>query len=127
MNFGKNLFWFTLSNAIVFYLAAMFVSYYVVFGTAHASPLQAVIISALLVSLVVTLVGKWGVDKKFSEGIWMLIYWFINTLTLYLLVRTPLAEYVGMGFRKASITAVVLGFVLNFVQYGVWKSMSRKE
>ncbi len=127
MNFKKNLLWFSLANAIVFYLASMFFSYYVIFGTAHANPLQAVIVSAILVALVISLVGKWGVDKKFSEGVWMLIYWLANTATLYALVRTPIAEYIGMGFRKASVTAFVLGFVINCVQYGVWKATSGKK
>lgn len=126
MNFWKNLLWFSLTNAIVFYLAFMFFGYYVVFGNALASIVQAVVVSSILVGLAVSLVGQWGQDKKFSDNVWMLIYWGVNTATIYILARTPISKLVGIGIR-AFWVAIILGFVVNFAQYGVWKTLGDKK
>ncbi len=127
MNFWKNVLWFSLTNAIVFYLAFMLFPKNVVFGNAFASIVQGVIVSALIVGLVVSLVGKWGENKKYPENLWALIYWVVNTAVIYLIVRIPLSKYIGMGLKPAGWAALVLGLVVNFTQYGVWKAMNSKK
>ncbi len=127
MELWKNILWFTLTTAIIFYLASMFFGANVVFGNALLNPVAAVVLSSLVVGLVVSLVGKWGQKKKYPENLWALIYWVVNTGVIYILARTPLSEYVGIGLKPAIWSAVVLGLVVNFAQYGVWKAMYGKK
>ncbi len=122
MKFWKNVLWFSLANAIVFYLAFMFFGKEVVFGNAYAGTVQGVIVSAVLVGLMVSLVGLWGQTKNYSTNVWMLIYWAVNTVAILVLARTPVSLFTGMGIKHSWI-AVVLGFVINCAQYGVWKAM----
>ncbi|MBI2051432.1 hypothetical protein HYT33_01590 [Candidatus Roizmanbacteria bacterium] len=126
MSFVQRVLWFSLVTAIVFYLALLLFGKNVVFGNALASTVQAVIVSSLLVGLVVSLVGEWGKKKKYSTNVWMLIYWFANSLTIYVLARTPISKVVGIGLKPAIWLALAVGFVVNMAQYGVWKAMSRK-
>src|SRR3989338_336003 len=122
MKYWKNAFWFSLANAIVFYLAIMFFGNDVVFGNAYASTVQGVVTSAVLVGLAVSLVGLWGQTKDFSTNVWMLIYWAVNVVVILLIARSPISKFTAMGIKHSWI-AIVLGFVINSAQYGVWKAM----
>ena len=118
MKYWKNAFWFSLANAIVFYLAIMFFGNDVVFGNAYASTVQGVVTSAVLVGLAVSLVGLWGQTKDFSTNVWMLIYWAAITLTIYLLARTQASERVGIGI-VAFWVAIIIGFVVHLGHYSL--------
>ena len=126
MKFWKNVLWFSLANAIIFYLAYMFFGKDVVFGNAYSGTVQSVIVSAVLVGLAVSAVGLWGQTKKYSENIWMLVYWAVNILVILLIARSPISKFTGMGIKQSWI-ALVLGFVINCAQYGVWKAMAGKK
>ena len=125
MKFWKNVLWSTLTTAIVFYLAFMVFGKNVVFGNTLMNPVQAVIVSSLIVGLAVSLVAKWGEKQKIQDNLWALIYWVVNTGVIYLIARTPVSEFVGIGLKPAVVSAVVLGLIVNFAQYGVWRAMNK--
>lgn len=121
----KNILGFTIANVIIFYIASTAFGQYVVFGTATTNYLSAIILTALIVALVSA-----SVDPIFNHykikvqpSKWMLIYFVVNAATIYILARTPISLVTAIGI-SAFWVALILGFVVNLVHYGVWKILS---
>jgi hypothetical protein len=126
MKFAYRLLWFSIANAVVFYLAFLLGGNYVVFGNVVAAPVQAIIMASIIVAFVVALLGELAKSLKYPETTWMAIYWAINTLTIWFLARTEVSEIVGIGLPGFWV-AVVLGFVVNLVQYGLLNVVTHKK
>ena len=113
-------------NAVVLYLANMFFPTYVVLGNNSLSPLFATVITGFLLSATMALpepVMKAVGLKTKNELYLALVYIVFNVVGLWILAR--LANYVGFGV-SSFIVVIALGFVLNLVQYAVWKMISGK-
>lgn len=129
MNFTKKFVLFSITNAVVFYLAHLFLSDYVLFGNAVSSFAQSIFSSSVIVGLIAALVGPFERKRKlkYSTNVRMVMRWAANTLTIYLLARiSSLQSVVGMGITSFWV-AIVLGFVTNLGQYGVLMSMGEKK
>lgn len=124
MSFTKKFLWFSGANLLVFYLAYKLFGNYSVFGNAVLNSVQAVIATAILVGFVVALAEPTAKNYKlkFSTNVWMVIYFAVNTLTIYLLARTPISVFVGFGIVGFWV-ALVLGLAATFVQYSLWKTI----
>ncbi len=128
MSFTKKFLWFSGANVIVFYLAYKLFGSYSVFGNAVLSSVQAVIVTATLVGFIIALVEPTAKNYKlkFSDNVWMVIYFAVNTLTIYLLARTPISVFVGLGIVGFWVS-LVLGFVATFAQYSLLKTALNKK
>lgn len=116
-----------LVNAVVLYVGSILFPTDIVLGNSTLSPLLAAIVTGILLSVVMTLPEptiqslKWKIK---NEMYWMLIYLAANIAGLWLLAR--LANFSGFGVTSYMVI-IVLGFVLNLLQYGVWKVVSGKK
>lgn len=113
-------------NAIALYLANMFFPTYIVLGNSTLSPLLATVITGFLLSAFMGLpepVMKVVGLKSKNEITLAFVYLVFNVVGLWVLGR--LANYIGFGV-SSFVVVIVLGFVLNLVQYAVWKVVSKK-
>lgn len=123
MNFYERFALLSVATAIVLYVANLFFGKSFEFGNAVLGPVQALLYSSVLVSLVSSLVSQVEKEMKVSKEMRFVIYWVVNTLTLWVLARTYLSGPVGIGVSAFWIS-VVVGFVLGLVQYGVLDAIS---
>ncbi len=113
-----------LVNAIVLYLASMFFPAFVVLGNSSLSPVVATVITGFLLSGVMALpepVMKAVGLKTKNELLLALVYLIFNVVGLWVFAR--LANNIGFGVTSF-VVVIALGFVLNLVQYIVWKKMA---
>ena len=113
-----------LANAIVLYVASMVVPASVVLGNNAVSNWLAAILTALI--LTAALYGIKPVLKAVNLQVKgdlsiNITYFVTNMAGLWVLGR--LANYTGFGV-SSFVVVIVLGFVLNLVQYFVWKKMA---
>lgn len=115
-----------IANAIVLYLSNMFFPTYVVLGNNVLSPILATVVTGFLLAAITALplpiMKAVGLKTK-NELYLAVVYLIFNVVGLWVLAR--LANYVGFGV-SSYIVILVLGFVLNILQYGVWKMVSGK-
>lgn len=113
-------------NAIALYLANMFFPTYIVLGNNSLSPLLATVITGFLLSAIMALpepVMKAVGLKTKNELYYALVYLIFNIVGLWILGR--LANFIGFGI-SSFVVVIVLGFILNLIQYFVWKIVSKK-
>ena len=113
-------------NAIVIYLAPSLLTDGVVLGTNTIPPVVAALIAGIVLTLVVSLVDpllKQAKLKVTNEWVWGAIYGVVNIVTVWAIARG--AVYTGVGITSFFV-AIVLGFVLLLLQWGVWKLMLGK-
>ena len=124
----KNILGITIANAVVFYLAAMMFGAYVTFGNATTNYYSAIVLNAFIVTLAVSTVEPIMRRFKisFSPTQLMLLYFAVNSSAIYIIARTAISTITGIGI-SAFWVALVLGFVVNFIQYGVWKLLTKKK
>lgn len=112
---------FWLTNSILLYFFPFVFTGMVVVGNARLAPFLAGIISGFLLTVADALTQpvfeKLGVKLK-DEWQWALAYLFVNVLGVWVLARY--ADLTGVGVASAWV-AVLLGVILNLVQWGVWK------
>ena len=116
-----------LVNAAVIYLASLFYSQDVVLGNAFLPNWIALILVSLILTLILTQVKPVTValkiksKSKITIGIISLA---VNIVVLWLLAR--LAIYTGFGVSSV-FAVLILGIVLEIVQYGVMRILSGKR
>ncbi len=116
-----------LANGLVIYLAAYFYPGAVVLGNASLSSMAALLVTAILLTLIISQVEpllkltKVKLKSDFSMGI---VYGLVNIIGLWIIARA--ANYTGFGISTVSV-AVILGIVLNLIQYLIWKMVMGKK
>ncbi len=114
-------------NAVVLYVGSMFFPSDIVLGNSNLSPILAAFVTGLLLSAIIGLpepIMKASNVKIKNEMHLALVYLVFNILGLWVLAR--LANYVGFGVTSY-IVVIVLGLILNMLQYGVWKMLDGKK
>ena len=121
------LFKMLIANGLIIYLAAYFYPGSVVLGNASLSSMAALIVTAILLTLIISQVepllklAKVRLKGDFAMAI---VYGLVNIIGLWIIART--AIYTGFGISTVSV-AVILGVVLNLAQYFVWKLVMGKK
>ena len=116
-----------IANGLIIYLAAYFYPGSVVLGNASLSSMAALIVTAILLTLIISQVepllklAKVRLKGDFAMAI---VYGLVNIIGLWIIART--AIYTGFGISTVSV-AVILGVVLNLAQYFVWKLVMGKK
>lgn len=116
-----------LVNAIVLYVGSMLFPTDIVVGNSTWSPLFAALVTGVILSGVMALpepILKSLKLKIKNEMYWALLYLVFNILGLWVLAR--LANYSGFGV-SSYIVVIVLGLIMNMLQYGVWKMLDGKK
>ncbi len=126
MNFLQRFVWFTISTAIIFYIATLAFPKNLVFGNAIFPQLQAIVNTSVIVGLAAALVGEFGRNFKYSMNTWFVIYWITNTGVIYLLARTQVSLISAIGISAFWIS-IILGGVTNLAQYGIFRALTVKK
>lgn len=106
-------------NSAVVYLTHYFFPQFVALGTATTTICWAVVQSmgvlSLIDLLVIPLVGEYEKRRKskFTTKEWMILYFLINTVSIWIIARFAL--YLGFGISSWRV-AVGLGLMLDVVQ-----------
>lgn len=114
-------------NIVFLWLASLVWPSHVVFGNAAISPVLGIIWTAFLLTSAMYAVNpvlsqlKIKVTKEAYMG---LIYLVVNVVALWALARW-LGSLTGFGIG-AFWVAIVLGVIVNFIQWGFWKLVARK-
>lgn len=129
MKSQNSVLWFSIAlvNAIALYVASLVVPAAVVLGNANLSNWMAVVITSALLTALLWLVKpvmKTAKLKVKSDLAINMTYLVTNVVGLWVLAR--LANYSGFGV-SSYMMVVVLGLVLNTLQYGVWKMLDGKK
>ena len=114
-------------NAIVLYVGSMLFPTDLVLGNNILSPILAALVTGAILSAVMALpepILKSLKLKIKNEMHLALVYLVFNILGLWVLAK--LANYSGFGVSSYMVV-VVLGLVLNTLQYGVWKMLDSKK
>ncbi len=119
------LFW--LINSIIFYFAPFFLVGMVATGNARLPGFLAAVISGFLLTLAIVATQpafeKFNIKLK-EDWQWLLVYLFVNVLAVWVIARY--ADLTGVGIANAWI-AVLMGVILNLVQYLTWHFALRKS
>lgn len=121
------LFKMLIANGLIIYLAAYFYPGTVVLGNASLSSMAALIVTAILLTLIISQVEpllkltKVKLKGDFSLAV---VYGLVNIIGLWIIARA--AIYTGFGISTVSV-AVILGVVLNLARYLVWKLVMGKK
>lgn len=106
-------------NALVIFLANKLFPLSVVLGTFALSPLWALYLAVVELTIVGTMViplvyyHEWKRGKVYSPKEWMLAYFVVNTVTIWGIAR--FADKVGFGI-SAWYVAILLGVALDWAQ-----------
>ncbi len=114
-------------NAIVLYVGSMLFPTDLVLGNNILSPVLAALVTGTILSAVMALLEPILKSLKLkikNEMHLALVYLVFNILGLWVLAK--LANYSGFGVSSYMVV-VVLGLVLNTLQYGVWKMLDSKK
>lgn len=120
-NSAKSLISLWLVNLLVIYFASLFYSQDIVLGNAVLPNWIALVIVSLILTLILAQVKpviialKLKSTNKLTRGI---ISGVVNIVVLWLLAR--MAIYTGFGVSSVFVV-LILGIVLEIVQYGVMK------
>ena len=99
----------------------------VITGNARLAPFLASLISGFLLTVADTLTMPVFDALKIKlkdEWQWALVFLFVNVLGVWVLARY--ADLTGVGVANAWV-AVMLGFILNLVQWLVWKLTAHNQ
>jgi len=116
---------FWLINAILFWIIGLIAPEGVVLGNQHVSAIQASLFAGFLLSTVNILTEPAVELVKFKPqpGQWRWIFVVINTISIWVITR--LALIVGISIN-AFWWAVILGVILTFGQWMIWKVVEGK-
>lgn len=116
---------FWLTNAILFWIIGLIAPGGVVLGNQHVSAIQAGLFAGFLLSTVNILTEPAIELAKFKpqQGQWRWLFVAVNTISIWVITR--LALIVGVGIN-AFWWAVILGVILTFGQWMVWKLVAKK-
>ena len=117
----------TVVNAVVLYLASVLYPRDIVLGNNVLLPYISVVITAVLLSVVLSFTPAVAQALKIKEKNELgmgLSYTVANIIGLWVIAR--MAVFTGFGV-SSYIIAVVLGLILSTVQYGVWKQFGGKK
>ena len=96
-------------------------------GNVLLSPSYAALTAGFLLAMVIALVepvfNTLNIHVK-HDGTWVLIYWIINSETIWATAR--FSEYVGLGI-SAYWVAAVIGAAVNILQWGSWNLVNRTK
>ena len=113
-------------NGIIFYVAGLAFPEAIVIGNATVSSLAAVILAALILTLVASLMpiilkqlnlNKLNVEKKYLANV------LTNILIIWLMSRMALVFGFGL---ESKFTAIALGAVITLAQYAYWEFAVKK-
>ncbi len=99
----------------------------VVMGNASLSAFFALVINALIITLVLSAIKplmKYFKLKLTKEINWVAIYTVVNIAVLWILARG--ASYTGFGV-SSYFTAIIVGLFLTAGQWIVWKNIVSKK
>lgn len=116
-----------IANGLIIYLAAYFYPGAVVLGNASLTSMAALVVTAILLTLIISQVEpllKLTKVKLKGDLSMAVVYGLVNIIGLWIIARA--AIYTGFGISTVSV-AVILGIVLNLVQYLVWKLVMGKK
>ena len=116
-----------IANGLIIYLAAYFYPGAVVLGNASLTSMAALVVTAILLTLIISQVEpllKLTKVKLKGDLSMAVVYGLVNVVGLWIIARA--AIYTGFGISTVSV-AVILGIVLNLVQYLVWKLVMGKK
>lgn len=114
-------------NILFLWLASLVWPSHVVFGNANITPVLGIIWTAFLLNAAIYAVTpvlnqfKIKLEKEFQMG---LIYLVVNIVALWVLARW-LQPITGFGIG-AFWVAIIIGAIVNFIQWGFWKFAVRK-
>ena len=122
-------FWLIMAvaNAIVIYLASLLFPMLVVLGNDKVPNILALLFTALLLTLILSLVApvlkilKLKVTGDLSINT---TYGIANIAGLWILGR--LASFIGLGI-SSFVVAIVLGVILSIVQFVLWRTLAGKK
>ena len=116
---------FWLINAILFWIIGLIAPGGVVLGNQHVSAIQASLFAGFLLSTVNILTEPAAGLVKFKPqpGQWRWLFVAVNTISIWVVTR--LALIVGVGIN-AFWWAVILGVILTFGQWMIWKLVEGK-
>lgn len=112
---------FGLISGLIIYLGGLIYADNIVLGNATTSSFAAVVLTALVITLVMSLMPQVFTIfklKKVSLTQKYLVYALVNTVVIWLLSR--LALQFGLGL-SSKFTAVTMGAVLTIAQYIYWE------
>ena len=99
-----------------------------VLGNANLSPFASLLVVSFFLTLLISLIPPLirSLKIKIEDDLSLAIFYaLVNISGLWLIARG--AHYTGFGISSFFV-AVVLGVVLNIVQYGAWKfSIGKKD
>lgn len=116
-----------IANGLIIYLSAYFYPGAIVLGNASLTSMAALVVTAILLTLIISQVEpllkltKVKLKGDFSMAV---VYGLVNVIGLWIIARA--AIYTGFGISTVSV-AVILGIVLNLVQYLIWKMVMGKK
>lgn len=108
-----------LTNAIVIYLANYFFPKNIVLGTYALNPLWSLYLAVIELTVVGTMLfplvyyHEYHRGSKYSNKEWMMLYFVVNTVTIWGIAR--FADKIGFGI-SAWYVAILLSIVLQFLQ-----------
>ncbi len=118
---------FWLVNSAAFYFSPLVLVGMVATGNARLTPFMASLISGFLLTvgdaLATPVFEKLKIKIK-DEWQWALVYLFVNVLGVWVIARY--ADLTGVGVASAWV-AVLLGVVINLVQWVAWKFGTSKK
>lgn len=118
-------YWVT--NSLFLYLAFLVFPNIIVLGNNVRSPTVAALASGLLLTIIIGLVpyvAKKANLKIKKESQLGMVYFVVNVLGIWLIARG--ATVIGFGIT-AFWVAIILGFIVNLLQWGVWKATAKKS
>lgn len=129
MKNGKAVFYTAVSlvNAIVLYVGSILFPAQIVLGNYTLPPILAALATGVLLTGVMALtesIIKYFKLKIKKEMHFAMVYLAGNILGLWVLAR--LANYTGFGV-SSYVVVIILGLLLNTLQYGVWKMFMGKK
>jgi uncharacterized membrane protein YadS len=122
-------FWLIMAvaNAIVIYLASLLFPMLVVLGNDKVPNILALLFTALLLTLILSLVAPVSKILKLKVTGDLSInttYGIANIAGLWVLGR--LASFIGLGI-SSFVVAIVLGVILSIVQFVLWRTLAGKK
>lgn len=117
---------FWVSNSLFFYLAFLIWPGALVLGNNIRSPIVSSLLSGLILTLILSSVPfilKKSNLKVKDEMKMALVYFIFNAVGIWLIAR--MATVTGFGISGFWV-ALVLAFIVNFIQWGVWKATGAK-
>ena len=117
---------FILNGGLIYLVAVLFPDL-IVLGNASLSNWLGAIVTSLLLTAVLTQIEpiiKALKIKIANDLYWGFLFGVVNIMGLWLIAR--IAEWTGFGIASVYV-AVVLGFVLNLVQYGAYLLLGIKS